>query len=76
MRPSSNHSGGFHVTFVGGSARFMSDDMPYTLYAQLMTPYGRNCREPGNGDRSNNRTFDQGAEYQWVADIVDDADLK
>jgi prepilin-type processing-associated H-X9-DG protein len=35
--PSSNHSGGVNVAFVGGSVRFLSDRISPVVYAQLMT---------------------------------------
>ncbi len=76
MRPSSGHSGGFHVAFAGGQARFMNSDISYMLYAQLMTARGRNAREPGEGDASSNRTIALGAQYEWVGVPLDEADLQ
>jgi prepilin-type processing-associated H-X9-DG protein len=40
-RPSAQHSGGVTVAFCDGHTRFMTDDMDYRLYIQLMTPNGR-----------------------------------
>jgi prepilin-type N-terminal cleavage/methylation domain-containing protein len=45
-RPSSAHKGGMNVTFCGGNAHFLRDDIDYTVYQQLMTPNGRKCVNP------------------------------
>jgi prepilin-type N-terminal cleavage/methylation domain-containing protein len=37
-RPSSNHPGGVNSMFVGGNMRFITEDIPYNVYTQLMTP--------------------------------------
>jgi prepilin-type processing-associated H-X9-DG protein len=47
-RPSSNHPGGFNLTFCDGHVQFISQDIQYQVYAVLMTPWGANCRTPGN----------------------------
>lgn len=38
-RPSANHSGGLNSMFCGGNGRFLSEEMDYKVYTQLMTPY-------------------------------------
>lgn len=43
-RPSSNHSGGFMVTFCDGSARFISEDIQYRVYCLLMSPDSNNAK--------------------------------
>jgi hypothetical protein len=40
-RPSSYHQGGgVNVVFSDGSGRFLSEELPYEVYVQLMTPHG------------------------------------
>jgi hypothetical protein len=39
-RPSSNHSGGVNVTFCGGKSGYLSEEIDYRVYTQLMTPNG------------------------------------
>ncbi len=46
-RPSSPHPGGFHITFADGHTMFMSQDVTYQIYAELMTPRGAYARYPG-----------------------------
>ncbi|HEX4144264.1 MAG TPA: DUF1559 domain-containing protein [Pirellulales bacterium] len=48
-RPSSYHPGGFHITFCDGHTMFMSQDVAYQVYAQLMTPRGSHARPAGSG---------------------------
>ena len=38
--PNSNHPGGVNVGFCDGSARFLSEDIGVSIYAQLITPAG------------------------------------
>jgi prepilin-type N-terminal cleavage/methylation domain-containing protein/prepilin-type processing-associated H-X9-DG protein len=40
-RPSSYHNAGVNVAFCDGSARFLSDEIDYRTYIQLMTPNDR-----------------------------------
>jgi prepilin-type N-terminal cleavage/methylation domain-containing protein/prepilin-type processing-associated H-X9-DG protein len=50
IRPASAHSGGFHVAFCDGNIKFLSDELPYVLYAALMTSNGangQNVKQPG-----------------------------
>ncbi len=47
-RPSSAHSGGFHLLYCGQAARFHSEDMDYRVYAALMAPDQPNLKEPGD----------------------------
>jgi prepilin-type processing-associated H-X9-DG protein len=37
-RPSSNHSGGVLAAFCDGHVQFLSDEIDYNVYKQLMTP--------------------------------------
>jgi len=37
-RPSSRHVGGVNVFFVGGNSRYISEDVDYSVYRQLMSP--------------------------------------
>jgi prepilin-type processing-associated H-X9-DG protein len=48
-RPSSLHPGGFHITFCDGHTLFMSQDVAYQVYAELMTPRGSHARPTGSG---------------------------
>jgi prepilin-type processing-associated H-X9-DG protein len=70
QRPSSAHSGGFHVAFCGGSVKFLSEDIPYVLYSALMTSNGStggNVKEPGKNVAVNST---------WSPMSVKDDDLK
>src|SRR5487761_1112607 len=49
-RPSSNHVTGVNVAFCDGHARFIRQDIDYGVWCLLMTPYGRECNEPGKLD--------------------------
>ena len=71
-RPSSNHPGTFNLAFADGSVRGISDQIDYTVYARLMTPYGKNAREPIDGSF----TRGIGPEFEWVAQPLDEADLQ
>ncbi len=37
-RPSSNHPGGVNVAYCGGNAGYLSDEIDYAVFTQLMTP--------------------------------------
>jgi prepilin-type processing-associated H-X9-DG protein len=45
-RPSSNHGGGFVVTFCDGHSQFMSEDIAYRVYCLLMSPNSQKARDP------------------------------
>ena len=45
-RPSSFHTGGVNVSFADGSGAFISENMAYHVYQQLMTPYGVQSDSP------------------------------
>lgn len=47
-RPSSAHSGGFHLLYCGQAARFHSGDMDYRVYAALMSQDQPQLKEPGD----------------------------
>jgi len=47
MTPSSNHPGGVNAAFCDSHVRFLSQDIDYTVYCLLMTPYGKMCNTPG-----------------------------
>ena len=46
-RPASNHSGGFVVTFCGGNTQFLSEEIEYRVYYQMMSPDSANTKVPG-----------------------------
>jgi prepilin-type processing-associated H-X9-DG protein len=46
-RPSAYHPGGVNMFFMDGHGRFISQDINYLVYAQLMTCRGRQVRFPG-----------------------------
>jgi len=46
-RPSSKHPGGFVVTFCGGQSKFLSEDIDYRVYVNLMTPDSVGALVPG-----------------------------
>ncbi len=73
MRPSSNHSSGVNIAFAGENVRFVSDQIEYRVYALLMTPHGRNAKEPG----SQERTRDSYGDYEvWVSSPLNEADIQ
>ena len=46
VHPNSNHPGSVNVAFCDGHARTISQDIDYTVYGMLMTPYGQHCNTP------------------------------
>jgi prepilin-type N-terminal cleavage/methylation domain-containing protein len=46
-RPSSNHPGGFLMTFCGGNTQFVSQDIEYRIYYAMMTPNSAATKIPG-----------------------------
>lgn len=47
MHPASNHPTGVNVGFCGGNVQFMSQDVDYSVFCLLMTPWGQWCNTPG-----------------------------
>jgi len=47
MAPASNHPSGVNVAFCDGHIRFLSQDIDYTVFCQLMSPNGQKCNTPG-----------------------------
>ena len=45
-RPSSFHSGGVNIHFADGSGQFLSENVDYRVYQQLMTPHGLQSDAP------------------------------
>jgi prepilin-type N-terminal cleavage/methylation domain-containing protein/prepilin-type processing-associated H-X9-DG protein len=45
-RPASNHGGGANVVFCDGHCQYLTDDIDYILYQQLLTAQGRKCVDP------------------------------
>lgn len=72
MRPSSNHAGGFNVTFADNSTKFLNEELSYRVYVLLMTPYGKKAKEPGTDGQGNNLTINRAP---WVGSILNEADL-
>ncbi len=50
-RPSANHSGGVNVSFCGGNAGYLSEEIDYRVFTQLMTPNQKqvDIAPPGGG---------------------------
>lgn len=72
-RPGSAHPGIFHLAFCDGSARQVSNDISYPLYAALMSPNSAKAARPGMVDAMNNPTL---AGTPWNTQVVKDEDLK
>jgi prepilin-type N-terminal cleavage/methylation domain-containing protein/prepilin-type processing-associated H-X9-DG protein len=49
-RPASSHSNGVNVAFCDGHGSFLSNDIDYVIYQQLLTPNGRKCVDPKDHD--------------------------
>jgi len=49
-RPASSHSNGVNVAFCDGHGSFLSNDIDYVIYQQLLTPNGRKCVNPNKND--------------------------
>ncbi|HUY91262.1 MAG TPA: DUF1559 domain-containing protein [Pirellulales bacterium] len=47
MAPASNHPSGVNVAFCDSHIRFLSQEIDYTVFCQLMSPNGRMCNTPG-----------------------------
>jgi prepilin-type N-terminal cleavage/methylation domain-containing protein/prepilin-type processing-associated H-X9-DG protein len=47
VHPSSNHPTIVNVAFCDGHVRTISQDIDYTVYCLLMTPFGQQCNTPG-----------------------------
>ena len=58
MHPSSNHPTGANVAFCGGNVQFMSQDIDYTVFCLLMTPWGQWTNTPG---MASSTTLDTGS---------------
>ncbi|MCG8451272.1 MAG: DUF1559 domain-containing protein [Pirellulales bacterium] len=56
--PSSNHPGGVNIAFVGGSVRFVADQIEALVYAQLMTS-NRNKSDLYLNDASDPQNFEK-----------------
>jgi prepilin-type N-terminal cleavage/methylation domain-containing protein/prepilin-type processing-associated H-X9-DG protein len=64
-RPFSAHSGGFNVVFCDGHAKFMSDEIDYTVYQALLSADGPNARDTTvNGIKGSAKTIDPLSESQ------------
>lgn len=50
-KPSSNHSGGFMVTTCDGATRFVSEEIAYPVYCQLMAPYNAGAKYRNDGSK-------------------------
>ncbi len=61
-RPSANHAGGVNVMFCGGNGRFISEEIDYRIYTQLMTAFQNQVIVDTNGARAN--TVPSGATIQ------------
>jgi prepilin-type processing-associated H-X9-DG protein len=46
-RPSSRHTGGVNMAFVGQNAQFIKEDISYFVFARLMASDNRSVRLPG-----------------------------
>jgi prepilin-type N-terminal cleavage/methylation domain-containing protein len=51
--PSSNHPGGVVVVFAGQNARFITNEVDFSVWVALHTPNGEHAKEPGTNAASN-----------------------
>jgi prepilin-type N-terminal cleavage/methylation domain-containing protein/prepilin-type processing-associated H-X9-DG protein len=49
VRPSSGHPGGVTASFADGHTQFLSEEIDYAVYVQLMTPNGARSKLPDGG---------------------------
>lgn len=63
-RPSSNHPGGVNVAFADGRVQFISEEIDYRVYCQLMTSDSSRLGEPGGA-------AGPPPEAPWAAEAVD-----
>jgi len=73
-RPSSAHPGGFNMTFADGHTTFMSQDVTYQLYAELMTPCGARAR-PAGSDATGIKPNPNSVLQAWQTNPVSDSAL-
>jgi prepilin-type N-terminal cleavage/methylation domain-containing protein/prepilin-type processing-associated H-X9-DG protein len=66
-RPASRHSGGFNIAFWDGSTRFVSDSIPYDIYARLMSSDGKRAQDPAS-------TSFTGTDPAWQANTFQPGD--
>ncbi len=73
-RPASNHSGGFVVTFSGGNTQFLSEDIEYRVYYQMMSPDSANTKVPGKNSTKVNVPTPPNPNVQtyWATPIAPD----
>jgi prepilin-type processing-associated H-X9-DG protein len=45
-RPASNHGPGVNIAFVDGHSKFLSDNIEYVVYQQLLSAQGKKCVDP------------------------------
>ena len=74
-RPSSPHPGGFNITYADGHTTFMSQDVAYQVYAELMTPNGPFARMPGSGAVQPGGANPSSALQQWQMAPISAASL-
>jgi prepilin-type N-terminal cleavage/methylation domain-containing protein/prepilin-type processing-associated H-X9-DG protein len=70
-RPSAYHPGGVNVVFMDGHVRFISQDIDYLVYGQLMTTRGRAVRFPGEPSTATTDLPDA----IWRRLVIDEADI-
>lgn len=61
MHPASNHPTGAMVAFCDAHTRFISQDIDYSVFCLLMTPYGQYCNTPAYVPASGGTPLDTGA---------------
>lgn len=49
-RPASNHGPGVNVAFFDGHSKFLSDNIEYIVYQQLLSAQGKKCVDPVDHD--------------------------
>lgn len=65
-RPSSQHTGGVNVTFCDSHVDFLNEQIEYFVYCLLMSPDGKNVKQPGQINPLQNNWFKVPLDESWI----------